>query len=364
MKIMRRLMGEERGATMIMVAVSLVMIFAFAVIAVDMSLIQLGKTQLQNAADAAALGAALVYGSSGGDQAAATAEAIRVAGLNTAVQVDQDPVVITAADVTFPDVNQVRVETHRTIATGDPIRLFFREVLGAVNQGEVRAHAIASITSSATARCLAPWTFPDKWTELSDPPNDEFNPGVDLYTGTGFQVPDDVGSPFTLFYDNGQTGSIKTGWYQALDFGSGANCYRDAISGCVCDAQCCNDLEFEPGEAIPIGTEPGSMVGPTSQGLRDLIRQDPDAVYDPGSKTIINSDFGAGMSPRLVPVATYNPQLGYTGVNEVTIANIVVIFVEGFDNDGNVFGRFMEKYQPGGNPGGQPGFVQTVHLIE
>ncbi|MEW5796524.1 MAG: pilus assembly protein TadG-related protein, partial [Candidatus Zixiibacteriota bacterium] len=46
---------------MIMVAVSMVALFAFAVLAIDMSLIQLAKNQLQNAADAAALAAAIEY---------------------------------------------------------------------------------------------------------------------------------------------------------------------------------------------------------------------------------------------------------------------------------------------------------------
>lgn len=362
MKIMRRLMNEERGAVMIMVAVSLVMIFAFAVLSIDMSLIQLSKGQLQNAADAAALAAARVYVSSGGDQAAATAEAIRIAGLNTAVQIDQDPVVITGADVTFPDANSVRVQTHRTVGTGDPVRLFFRSVLDADNQGEVVAHAVATVTGTPTAKCLKPWIFPDRWTELSVPPNEQFDPGIDVYDGTGYQAPDDIGAQIQLFFDNGSSPSIRTGWYQALDFGNGADCYREAIAGCVCDAQCCNDMEYEPGDVVIGAAKMGSMVGPTVQGLKDLIDLDPGAYFDAGSQSIQGSAFGE--SPRLIPVAVYNPEIGFLEGKQILIQKIVVIFIEGYDKDGNVTGRFMQKYEPSGDPGGEEGFPLTVHLIE
>jgi Flp pilus assembly protein TadG len=98
MQFLRRLLRDEKGASMIMVAIAIVVIFGFAVLTIDLSLIQLAKNQLQNAADAAALAGAIVLATSDGDQAVATAEAIRVAGLNVAVQDVQRSVVITDGD--------------------------------------------------------------------------------------------------------------------------------------------------------------------------------------------------------------------------------------------------------------------------
>ncbi|MGB2988891.1 MAG: pilus assembly protein TadG-related protein, partial [Candidatus Zixiibacteriota bacterium] len=119
MKFLRKILKDEKGTSVIMIAVAIVVIFGFGVVAIDMSLIQLAKTQLQNAADAAVLAGAMAYADEPGDQAekeaAATAEAIRIAGLNAAVQDIERPVVITADDVTFPGSDTIRVTTHRTI---------------------------------------------------------------------------------------------------------------------------------------------------------------------------------------------------------------------------------------------------------
>ena len=106
MRSLKKILKDEKGASVIMVAGAIVMIFGFAVLAIDLSMMQLAKTQLQNAADAAVLAGAFAYADEGGSQAeneaAATAEAIRVAGLNVAVQDIDRPVVISADDVTFP----------------------------------------------------------------------------------------------------------------------------------------------------------------------------------------------------------------------------------------------------------------------
>src|SRR5262245_60121110 len=136
-------MHDERGAAMIFAAVALVVCFGFAVLAIDMSLLQLSKNQLQNAADAAALAGAIQFGISSGNQAQSTAEAIRLAGLNRAIQNTQQVVTIAAGDVTFPNGNSIRVQTHRTHATGDPMRTYFMRILnfGSDNYSDMTARA-------------------------------------------------------------------------------------------------------------------------------------------------------------------------------------------------------------------------------
>ena len=49
---------DERGGAMIMVAVALFATFAFAVLAIDAPILMVSRTQLQSAADAAALAGA------------------------------------------------------------------------------------------------------------------------------------------------------------------------------------------------------------------------------------------------------------------------------------------------------------------
>ena len=372
MRPTRALRKDQRGATMIMVAVSMVTIFAFAVLTIDMSLIQLAKTQLQNAADAAALAAAIEYGTSGGDQIAATNEAIRVAGLNTAIQTTQQPVTITSDDITFPGANRVRVRTHRTELTSDPVKLYFMRVLNdtSSNLGNMRASATAQLSPVGATSCLKPWVFPDRWNDVNG--DSLWQPG-ELYdpVTTGYRVPDDVGRVITLKYDAGGS-TPRTGWYQPIRFGpvnrggpdcTGADCYRTYISECEPYQVTIGDtMEFEM----------GNMVGPTRQGWNELYSQDPGAQFDATTGTIVNSAFP--VSPRLIKVALYDPTEGVitsgaSGAEKCTvITKISFLFIEAPPQAGStipVTARFL-RYATAGDPcpGCPEGFLFTARLVE
>ena len=80
MGFLRPVRGEG-GAVIILMAVVIVALFAFAVVAIDGSILQTTKTQLQNGADAAALAGALEYALTE-SEAAAKAKAVEYAGYN------------------------------------------------------------------------------------------------------------------------------------------------------------------------------------------------------------------------------------------------------------------------------------------
>ncbi|MDP3911212.1 MAG: pilus assembly protein TadG-related protein, partial [Gemmatimonadales bacterium] len=103
--------GGQRGSALIMVTVSIVAMFAFAVLAIDGAVLMTTRTQLNNAADAAALAGASGLVDGGEDEA--IARAIDFASYNDAYEVVNSPVIITAADVSFPEPDVVRVRTHR-----------------------------------------------------------------------------------------------------------------------------------------------------------------------------------------------------------------------------------------------------------
>jgi hypothetical protein len=75
----------------------------------------------------------------------------------------------------------------------------------------------------------------------------------------------------------------------------GGDQYRDNIATC-------NAAEVWPGDWL--ATENGNMVGPTNQGMRDLIAQDPDAVLGPdhperaGLEVRDQPPYRAGSDPR------------------------------------------------------------------
>jgi Flp pilus assembly protein TadG len=400
MRSFKRFLKDEKGVSMIMVAIAIVVIFAFAVAAIDLSLMQLAKTQLQNAADAAVLAGAMAYADEPGGQAekeaAATAEAIRVAGLNVAVQDIERPVVISAEDVTFPSSETIRVTTHRKIDTGDPVTLYFLKVLDPLldNQGEVTARAAAKIFCISGTDCLRPFCPPDRW---DDRDNDSTWDPAEEFVDTSGNGVYDPGEPFTdangnavwdsaEFYDpqlTGYWGDADIGteitlklrnsnkaprmcYYYAVRFGpvgtdtiyTGADVYQDWI----CPE--CEPFVVRIGDQLHM--EPGNMVGPTNAGLKCLIDMDPTAQWDPVTGMVINSAYAT--SPRIIKAPVFDPSLGVQvchGVDCLTVTKIIVLFVEEHTGD-DVVGRFMSLASEGVlDPDcSAGGFMYTVSLVE
>jgi len=182
---------------MIMLAVAIVGLFAFAVLVIDGAMLMTTKNQLQAAADAAALAGAsgLVEGS----EATATDRAIRFASYNVAVQDTRRPVIISEDDITFPEAKMIRVRTHRTEATGDPLRTYFMRIVntGSANVTDVSAIAAARFFDVCEADCIKPWAIPDRWDDVNG--NGALEPG-ELYDPdiTGYSAPGDVGASIIL----------------------------------------------------------------------------------------------------------------------------------------------------------------------
>jgi hypothetical protein len=362
----RTFLGNEQGTTAIVVVIAIVMIFAFAVIAIDMSLIQLAKTELQNAADAAAIAGAIAMAEAEGDQSAGVGGAMTYAGLNTAVQDVERPVIITAGDVTFPEANRIRVKTHRTQADGDPVQLYFLKVLNPVlnNLGDVTAVASASVFPVNSADCLKPWCFPDKW---DDTDNDSLYDEGEFYDPeiTGYKVPDHVGMQVILKLNNSQS-SPRMGWFYAVDFApintgepvvTGADAYREWI-------WTCEPFMISVGDQLQV--EPGNMIGPTGQGVGDLIDVDPNAYWDGTTGTVQGSDYPT--SPRIIKVATFDPsvaiQTDTNGRDYLTVVKIVVVFIEDIQGK-EVIGRFMRRFSDGEICVDCPqGFLYRAVLVE
>lgn len=366
MRSLKRVLREEKGVVIIFVAIAIVVIFGFAVLAIDASLMQLAKTQLQNAADAGALAGANILalnnGYTNGPAGNANQEAIRIAGLNVAIQDVQRPVVISEDDITNPKCHYtITVTTHRTKTKGDPITLHFMKVLGSENKGEMTATSTATVFPISGTDCLKPWCIPDRWNDRNG--NHKWDSGEYYHPDeTGYKVPDDLGRQVTLYPSKSE--KWEACWYFAVDFPplntgdpvTGADAYRRWISEC------------EP-YAVSLGdqlqTEPGTMNGPTRQGLEDLLSQDPNAVWDPVKMTVINSAFPT--SPRIVKITAFNPTLGLPGPGRsyVVVSKMFVVFVEGFDKDANIVGRFMKMSTDGELcPGCSQGFLYKLALVD
>lgn len=356
----------RRGAALIMVTVVIVALLAFAVVAIDGAVIMTAKGQLQNAADAAALAGA--SGLLEGGEALARARAIEFASCNHAVQDQMRPVTITAEDISFPDAYTIRVQTHRTVATGDALRTYFRRVANPLrsNQADVTAVAVAMAADLCGSKCLRPWAIPDQWNDADgDGEYDEgeyYEPEVTSYCN-----PADLGRTITLKVGSAQQ-AIASGIFFAVNYPpldypgesplTGASWYRTWIEEC-------NPYTVAPGDRLQM--EPGNMVGPTFQGMEGLIAKDPGAYWDASTQTIRGSNFGT--SPRMVPVPFFDPTLPPTsGRNWVTVTKIGVFFIEEI-NGNEVVGRFVQMMLEGipcdpGAPGNGQAFIQGISLIQ
>jgi Flp pilus assembly protein TadG len=370
---------SERGAILVHVGIGVIVLIAFLTFVVDYGVMWVGRRQAQNAADAGALAGAIAmaFDATGWTDRTPTGPA-RAAAHEVALSNyvwSQAPDVQMATDVVFtndpadmcpPDANGltpcIRVDVYRNQARGNPLPSIFGNLVGLVNQG-VRATATARVAVADASDCMKPWAIPDKWLDNydvtppmnEDPPrwteDDRFEtttgggqpqplPNPDVYTppsangtGTGFTVAADLGLRVTLKQGGPQT-AIGPGVFQPVRIprydgnSTGGSDYEDNI-------QSCSGLPIGIGDVLE--SENGNMIGPTKHGVDALIAMDPNAQWDPTTKSVINSCAQAtpscgGNSPRVVAVPVYNTAVYDStrrqGLPTFTIVNILGFFID------------------------------------
>jgi len=121
----------------------------------------------------------------------------------------------------------------------------------------------------------------------------------------------------------------------------------------------------EPGDQLQ--TEPGNKVGPTKQGVQELIAEDPGAYWDAGSKSIKGSAYKDPLlSPRVALIPFYDPLYPPTsGRSYVTVKHLGAVFIQGLDGKGNITGRFLKAvpYAPKDTGAGN-GMLAVARLIQ
>jgi Flp pilus assembly protein TadG len=165
MRRLRQFFEDQRGASSIMVAVSLVVIIGMGAMAVDLGYVMSTRSEVQKAADASALAAAShlvqLYNEQGTNLTAAemTSAAVEAANQwsqnntasNTNLTVASDDVVVGVWDPTnktftaggsADEINAVKVTVRRDSTTNGPIQLFFGSVVG-VSTVDVSSGAVS-----------------------------------------------------------------------------------------------------------------------------------------------------------------------------------------------------------------------------
>jgi Flp pilus assembly protein TadG len=333
---------DERGMTLVMVATGMVAFLSATMLAVDVGMLMVARTEAQSAADAGALAGAVALGFDDYDDRSATGPAVRNAiAASTASDngVMNANVSVLPEDVTFPVVTQVRVRVQRSSVRGNPLSTFIAPMFG-INTVDIGAEATAEVSPANAMTCVKPFTVPDKWIEKQTPPwdpSDTFdafdnkgqplaNPDIYVPLGqtgyTGYSAAEapagDRGALVTLKAGTGN--NITPSFYFPYAIGgvSGADEYRENIAGCNTTMMGFNDLLL---------AEPGNMTGPTKQGIEDLIARDPNAYWDTRNQKPYST---MSPSPRVVAIPLFDPVYYDSGKRNGRNADLKVVNYLGF----------------------------------
>jgi hypothetical protein len=400
-------LASERGAVLVHVAIALIGLMAFSAFVIDYGVLWAARRQAQNSADAAALAGAISLAFVDfANQPLARQSALDVAGLNNIWGEAAD---VTAADVTFPACppgspgagtnSCIRVNVFRSTyqrAGGNGLPTFFGQLVGVTEQG-VRATATAEALFGNTTDCVKPFAIADRWIERR---NDAGAPGwseedtferyvpngsnagqlldpADEYDAGGGFTPNSVGigggdyGRLITLKSGSPSGALAPGQFHPVVInpseGPGGANYRANIATC-------DPTLIGPGTLLE--SEPGNMIGPTAQGMRDLIALDPYADWDPslnggrgGIRGGCMSTGACTVSPRLVAIPVFDPDAYDAGRASGRIT-FEVVKVLGFFAD-RMVGNDVEGYimtypsEPNAGMGGVPGanFVVSVSLV-
>lgn len=407
MSSLRRVLGglgqlarREDGGVMALVAIVALALLAFAALAVDIGYGLTARSEAQRVADACALAGASAYLEYDATEAVPYAEtrAIEYATNNV---VRNDPVQPEEVSLqVLPDEHKVRCRIQR-----DGLPLWFARVLG-FDDLTVSAEAAAQATEAGAGRCLKPFALPDLWHDADDDtdgdrvwdegeewvlgssPNDFYEPygGLDgtAANSTGYGsdwrngydpsgVENDMGRSLILKAPDPNSEFVPAPgvflpWRLPEDpdqedcgnGGGGGSTGGAVYRNNICS---CNESLIELGEGYDI--EPGNMIGPTYQGVDELISQDPDAYWDESTNTVV-SDYGMD-SPRVVRIALFDPSLiTGSGMQEITFNNIALMFIEEQQSPLDpLYGRFLYYASGEGSSGPTTGsLVRNLRLVE
>ena len=335
--------SDERGSVIIWVTFFLLFTLGLTALGIDGAKLMATRTQLQNAADAAALTGASAINVETGSLIADTARvrATETAFQNDAFTLGPTPVTLLGGDISFPEANTIRVVTRRSPEAGGAMVAQMAQVIG-LGRIAVGATATAKVeVASGICEGLVPMAPVE-------------NPGEPFETGCD--------KTYALKMGNGGN---QQGNFQLLSF---PDCEEGecGAGGGAADIRCLVANGY--GCCINIGdmvmTEPGNKVGPFAQGLADRWDRDTDQ-----RENICFEDYtGNRQRVVLVPIVR---SFDVNGRKPVQITGFSAFFLRSKPNGGGsqtLTGEFLYAVAPGtgGGPvaGGGTSTLFSIRLIQ
>ena len=348
----RRLARDESGMSYVFIGMGLMAFLSASMLAIDVGMLMTARSQAQNSADAGALAGATALVYDDYDDRSPTGPAVQNARqAATFNQVVGSNVSVKVEDVEFRndptgEPNRVRVTVRRTASRGNPVSTLIASYFG-VQIVDIGAVAMAEASPANAMTCVKPFAIPDRWFDtqanrLAIPEegdvwdymdkNGNRAPQPDVYNGdmdsegyTGYRADRDRGMRIVLKANNDS--KMNPSFYYPWDMEGndmGADDYRWNIGNC-------NTQIMRFGEIFV--TKPGNMVGPTQQGMDDLIARDPDAYWNESLQEPVTT---MKPSPRVVAIPLFDPV--YYSEGKATGRNASMKFV-------NYLGFFIERMQ-------------------
>ncbi len=435
---------NERGATIALVAVSLTAMLGMGALAIDIGMLMKARSDAQRAADAAALAGASAYqgakpldavdsahvrakrlvGSNyvGGTYIDTLGASYAVNGTRSVTQMNEAVVVV------IPDSEKVRVIVRRPA-----VGTFFGRILGMANV-PISAKAAAIAATAGAGKCVKPFAIPDLWNDVDDDVDMAANRLEDLKPGQGQggerweydagdqYVPygsatgtptglgsswrncltcyyksdkgnpkslywDDYGRPIVLKKSNPQQ-TISPSFFQPWrpPGSAGGADYRDNIANCnPVEVKLNVEYSADPmADTTSYDDENGNMIGPTKQGMDDLIAKDSLACWseapDPNHVGYLRGSVklratrngpcnvsypGWESSPRVALVPLFDPSLAGTGNTKLKFNNLAMIFIEEQENrHAAVTARFLYFAKGTSEDTNAGALVKTLRLVE
>jgi Putative Flp pilus-assembly TadE/G-like len=341
---------NERGSTLVIVAGVMLVLLGVAALAIDLVSFYAVRAEAQRSADAAALGGAQMFLSSGctsaaggcisgGPQEAAATQRARDIGAQNFVA--GQAASILSSDVTFsypnPQEPQITVVVARNAGHGNSMPTIFGKIFG-ISSVDISVSATAEVFNPSGSglpigtSCLKPWILPncdqDHTSPLTNPNCTGVAPFIDSTSGAivhpGPYPGGVIGEPLVL--KPGSPGAAPApSQYYPVDLppsptqpnlcpscsigggGGGGALYRSNI-------ECCNENQFVTG-TVPVNFETGNMKGPTKQGVSCLINE-----QNSGS----GQDTLASASPLSITGGSSNPNPALRGITGLTQSSSIV----------------------------------------
>ena len=406
------------GQVLVLVALAIFVLLGFAALGIDVGYMYSVRHELQRSADSGALAGASAFITGDWDDTSmapdhprgiADARAREFASKDTVVRTTLNPAEPPDGEVhvSFPQHDRIEVITSRNAD------LFFARIFGMANQ-LITARAVAQaavVGSDLPVDCIKPWAIPYPWQDSPDYGLDHQGNPNGLYDGPGtyngivriegeqtYKTCDEnvtphiglcagnqlivkIGTPNDNTSPSGQQSSgqffIIQGNLGGENWFTGGADYREFIkSGC-----------FKVDMNLPLDLMTGDKVGPTRQGVQDLINDDPNATWPDGATQPLNSRYADNnwtASLRVVRVAIYDPSKpmlgsnsGGTGTHTYIQANgdtpgssysLAGFWIEDLGAQGTVTGRYIPASAFGAvnpDPGPETGTeLKIISLVE